>query len=335
MGIYKIQSAGATTHAALKGVIRYVLNPEKMPSCAYGITGHFDKEVNATNVYNSFIDNKKFWNQDKGRMYRHIELCFPSCDKITPQEARDFALEFCEKAFPGHMALVAVHENTDDIHVHCVVDYVSYMDGKRIQCRREDLYRHRAINDQMCRERGLYIPQKGFHYDGTHIGPEDTIAWSRNKYYALKSKKRKSEIERLAEDIINALLYSHNLLDLMKRLHYCFWRFFWKPDKSYMIFESQETGRKFRSTNLEKQYGQKFRSVFGEEFILDRNHIRILFGVPEELRRGYFRSFENTCVDIDKDPKYKDIPVWTPPNEGFQHTTKTRRLHIEQEKGSG
>ena len=154
MGIYKIQSAGATTHAALKNIINYVLNPEKTPSCCFGITGHFDKELTATNVYNSFLENKKFWNQDKGRMYRHIELCFPPSDQISPQEARDFAIEFCEKAFPGHMAVVSVHENTDDIHVHCVIDYVCYMDGKRIKCRREDLYRHRAINDQMCRERG-------------------------------------------------------------------------------------------------------------------------------------------------------------------------------------
>ncbi len=329
MGIYKIQSARATTHAALKSIINYVLNPEKTPSCAYGITGHFDKELTATNVYNSFLENKKFWNQDKGRMYRHIELCFPPSDNISPQDARDFAVEFCEKAFPGHMALVSVHENTDDIHVHCVIDYVNYLDGKRIRCRREDLYRHRAINDQMCRERGLYVPQKGFHYDGTPIGPDDTIAWSRNKYHAIKRRRKKSDIERLADDIINALLYSHSLLEFLKHLHDSLWKLFWKPNRPYMTFESEETGRKFRSTNLEKQYGEKFRSVFGEEFALDRNHMRILFSVPENLRKGYFRKFKEIHIDIENDPKYRDITAWTPPQEQPVPLPKTKRLHID------
>lgn len=108
MGVYKIQSSGATTHAALKGILTYILNPEKTPSCAYGITGHFGKEITAVNVYNSFLENKNFWNQDKGRMYRHIELCFPPSDQLSPQEARDFALEFCEKAFPGHPSEIHV-----------------------------------------------------------------------------------------------------------------------------------------------------------------------------------------------------------------------------------
>lgn len=333
MGIYKIQSAGATTHAALKGIIKYVLNPEKTPSCAYGITGHFNKNITPTNVYNSFLENKQFWDQDKGRMYRHIELCFPPSDNLSPQEARSFALEFCDKAFPGHMALVSVHENTDDIHVHCVIDYVSYMDGKRINCRREDLYRHRAINDQMCRERGLYVPQKGFHYDGTPIGPDDTIAWSRNKYYAIKNKKKKSDIEKLADDIISALLYSHSFLDFLRRLYNSLWNFLWKPDKPYMTFESEETGRKFRSTNLEKYYGERFRTVFGEEFVLDQKHMRILFGVPENLRKGYFRKSEDLHIYFEKNPRYKDIPAWTPPQEKERKSPKIPRLHIE--KGSG
>lgn len=315
MGIYKIQSSGATTHAALKGIINYILNPEKTPSCAYGITGHFDKEITANNVYKSFLENKKFWSQDKGRMYRHIELSFPPSDNLTPQEVRDFALEFCEKAFPGHMALISVHENTENIHAHCIIDYVNYIDGKRLKCRREDLYRHRAINDQMCRERGLYVPSKGFHYDGIPIGPNDTIAWTRNKYYAITNKKKKSEIERLVNDIINALLYSHSLLELLTRLHNSLWKLFWKPDKPYIVFESEETGRKFRSTNLEKQYGSQFQTVFGDGFILDRTHMRILFATPEELRRGYFRKFDEASNDFEKDPRYNDIPAWTPPKE--------------------
>lgn len=329
MGVYKIQSSRATTHAALKGVIKYILNPDKTPSCAYGVTGHFDQKITTTNVYNTFLENKKFWNQDKGRMYRHIELCFPPSDHISPQEAKDFALEFCEKAFSGHMALVSVHESSDDIHVHCVIDYVNYLNGKRISCRREDLFRHRAINDQMCRERGLYVPQKGFHYDGSPIGPDEVIVWNKNKYYAIKNQKGKSDIAKLVDDIINALLYSHSFLEFLQRLHKCFWKLLWKPDKPHMTFESEETGRKFRSTNLEKHYGETFRSVFGEEFVFDRNHMNILLKVPEDLRKGYFRKFEETHIDFENDPKYKDIPAWIPPQEQPVPLPKPKRLHID------
>ena len=313
MGVYKIQSSRATTHAALKSIIKYVLNPDKTPSCAYGVTGHFDKEITASNVYNNFLENKRFWNQDNGRMYRHITLGFSPSDNLSPQEALDFGIEFCEKAYPGHIAVVSVHEDTDNIHVHCVIDYVSYINGKRISCRREDLYMRRAINDQMCRERGLYIPQKGHHYDGTAIGPDEVIAWNKQKYYAMKNQKRKSEIARLGDDIINALLYSQNFFEFIYRLHKAFWKLLWSPDKSNLTFVSKETGRKFGSTNLQKNHGEKFRSVFGEEFVLDRKHVETLLDLPVDLRKNYFRKFKEIFIDFENDPNYKDIPAWKPP----------------------
>ena len=327
MGIYKIQSSRATTHAALRGIIKYVLNPDKTPSYAYGVTGHFDKEITAANVFNSFVENKKFWNQDKGRMYRHIELCFSPSDNISAQEAKNFALEFCEKAFPGHMALVVVHENTDNLHVHCVIDYVSYMNGKRIHCRREDLYRHRAINDQMCRERGLYVPQKGIHYNGIPVGQDDMITWSRNKHYALKNHKKKSDIERLAEDIINALLYSQNLLEFIRQLTTRFWILNWRKDKPYITFESEESGRKFSSKNIEQHYGEKFRAVFGDEFVLDKNHILSLLNVPNNLRKRYFLKFEEIQNSLENDPNYENIPAWIPPGNTAQHPSKAKYVY--------
>ena len=126
----KISTAKASGHPALKAILRYVLNEEKTPSRLYAVTGHFEKEeITVSTVFDSFMENKKSWNKDAGRMYTHAIISFHEDENITPEQVKEFAADFSAEAYPGHQVLVVVHEDQGHLHAHLVVDTVNYMDA--------------------------------------------------------------------------------------------------------------------------------------------------------------------------------------------------------------
>jgi len=94
-------------------------------------------------------------------------------------------------------------------------------------------------------------------------------------------------------------------------------------------------GQKVQVIQYREYLQKKLCAVFGEEFILDIEHICILFKLPEELRRGYFRKIEDVYIDFENKPEYKNIPAWTPPRKAKKQFIKTKDLQMTQEKGSG
>ena len=53
------------------------------------------------------------------------------------------------------------------IHCHLVTNSVSYEDGRKLHNTKKDLERMKQLTNQMCRERGLTVVEKGKHFDGT------------------------------------------------------------------------------------------------------------------------------------------------------------------------
>ena len=43
----------------------------------------------------------------------------------------------------------------------------------------------KQFTNQMCRERGLTVAEKGKHFDGSQIEKGEVIAWSKDKYLSL------------------------------------------------------------------------------------------------------------------------------------------------------
>ena len=92
-------------------------------------------------VYRTFLEEKKLWNKDSGRMYAHNIISWHKDEQITPEQAFEFGKEFAEKWFQGFQTLVAVHKDKDHIHCHLVTNSVSYEDGKKLHTTKKDLER--------------------------------------------------------------------------------------------------------------------------------------------------------------------------------------------------
>ena len=67
------------------------------------------------NDFREFMATKKIHGKDNGIFFYHYAQSFSPTEKITPEQAHEIALEFAEKAWPGHEVLVATHCDKEHI----------------------------------------------------------------------------------------------------------------------------------------------------------------------------------------------------------------------------
>ena len=68
-----------------------------------------------TNAFREFMATKKVYGKDNGFFFYHYAQSFSPKEKIIPEQAHEIALEFAEKAWPGHEVLVATHCDREHI----------------------------------------------------------------------------------------------------------------------------------------------------------------------------------------------------------------------------
>ena len=200
MAINKTINKRTNSHGAMRNCIEYVLRPDKTSELLTYVTGPYrHDEINYDLVYRTFLEEKKMWDKDTGRMYAHNIISWHKDEQITPDQALEFGKEFAEKWFSGFQTLVAVHKDKEHIHCHLVTNSVSYEDGRKLHNTKKDLERMKQLTNQMCRERGLTVAEKGKHFDGSQIEKGEVIAWSKDKYNLFRQAeiaRRSSEINR-------------------------------------------------------------------------------------------------------------------------------------------
>ena len=177
MAVNKTVNKRTNSHGAMRNCIEYVLRQDKTSEQFAYVTGPYCYDViNYDLVYRTFLEEKKLWNKDSGRMYAHNIISWHKDEQIKPEQAFEFGKEFAEKWFQGFQTLVAVHKDKDHIHCHLVTNSVSYEDGRKLHTTKKDLERMKQFTNQMCRERGLTVAEKGRHFDGSLIEKGEVIA---------------------------------------------------------------------------------------------------------------------------------------------------------------
>ena len=70
MAINKTINKRTNTHGAMRNCIEYVLRQDKTNELFTYVTGPYCyDEINYDLVYRTFLEEKKMWNKDSGRMY--------------------------------------------------------------------------------------------------------------------------------------------------------------------------------------------------------------------------------------------------------------------------
>ena len=299
MAVNKTINKRTNTHGAMRNCIEYVLRQDKTSELLTYITGPYcHNEINYDLVYRTFLEEKKMWNKDTGRMYAHNIISWHKDEQITPEQAFEFGKEFAENWFSGFQTLVAVHKDKDHIHCHLVTNSVSYEDGRKLHNTRKDLERMKQLTNQMCRERGLTVAEKGKHFDGSQIEKGEVIAWSKDKYNLFRQQVKESFVADCAMAVLKALencISKEKFIEKMKQFG---WNVNWTEKRKHITFQNQE-GKKVRDSNLFKTFHLDIsKEGLENEFNGNRKKARDSANrdsrSDEELA-GYYRQVEAAC----------------------------------------
>ena len=299
MAVNKTINKRTNTHGAMRNCIEYVLRQDKTGELLTYVTGPYcHNEINYDLVYRTFLEEKKVWNKDTGRMYAHNIISWHKDEQITPEQALEFGKEFAENWFSGFQTLVAVHKDKDHIHCHLVTNSVSYEDGRKLHNTRKDLERMKQLTNQMCRERGLTVAEKGKHFDGSQIEKGEVIAWSKDKYNLFRQQVKDSFVADCAMAVLKALencISKEKFIEKMKQFG---WNVNWTEKRKHITFQNQE-GKKVRDSNLFKTFHLDIsKEGLENEFNGNRKKARDSANrdsrSDEELA-GYYRQVEAAC----------------------------------------
>ncbi len=299
MAVNKTINKRTNTHGAMRNCIEYVLRQDKTSELLTYVTGPYcHNEINYDLVYRTFLEEKKMWNKDTGRMYAHNIISWHKDEQITPEQAFEFGKEFAENWFSGFQTLVAVHKDKDHIHCHLVTNSVSYEDGRKLHNTRKDLERMKQLTNQMCRERGLTVAEKGKHFDGSQIEKGEVIAWSKDKYNLFRQQVKDSFVADCAMAVLKALencISKEKFIEKMKQFG---WNVDWTEKRKHITFQNQE-GKKVRDSNLFKTFHLDIsKEGLENEFNGNRKKARDSANrdsrSDEELA-GYYRQVEAAC----------------------------------------
>ena len=141
MAIVKLVEAQYRFQTDIERLIRYVLNPEETKSSA-GYPNYLvgaapcladmdaPGRVQRTVLY--YSNNHSMWNVESGKLVHHIVVSFADEELQDPCLAWAIGMQISQWYFTqGFICCYGVHTSTDNLHVHIVVDNISYMNGSR------------------------------------------------------------------------------------------------------------------------------------------------------------------------------------------------------------
>lgn len=87
------------------------------------------------------METLAYWHgQDKGARLRHMILSFTKWEINDPLRANALAWEIARFYGDRYQIVWSVHQNTEHIHIHFVMNRVSYIDGKKYKGDKKDYY---------------------------------------------------------------------------------------------------------------------------------------------------------------------------------------------------
>ena len=106
-------------------------------------------------AYQEFKNIREMYNKTDEVKYYHFVQSHQSGYKIEPALAHKIAVEFADRAFPGHEVVVATHTDADHIHSHFIFNAVNAETGLKYHSNKITLQDLRQLSDEICQKYGV------------------------------------------------------------------------------------------------------------------------------------------------------------------------------------
>ena len=153
--------------------------------------------------------------------------------EVTSDIAHEIGVKFAEEMFKDFEVVVATHQNTNHIHNHFIVNYVSFKNGKKYNNNRTNLAKLRHISDLLCAEYGLSTLDEDIGYKNTY-----------------KNKVLSDDYYR--EDLDNVISYSVTLKQVFDRMRILGYKIY-SHNGIITIYKDNED-----KVRIEKAFGKEY-----------------------------------------------------------------------------
>ena len=251
---------------------------------------------------------KELWGKTEGRTYKHFVQSFAPEEKIEPEQAHCIACQIAAERpeWKGFEVLIATHQDKDHIHSHFIVNSVSFENGHKLQQSRADLQNMKDMSDEICRQQGFHITEKGKTFSGDVR--EETVAWKKETYQLLKQAEQ-GKVKSYVQDIALAVLdcketatSRETFIRLMNERGY---GVDWQDSHKYITYtdlarkQAGEKACKIRNNKLEKYYNMDFgKEEMERGFTVNARSRQTTERAREQLNVGTDRPAEPGNIGI-------------------------------------
>lgn len=273
MAIFKAINVKVGRNANLKGIINYVLRPDKTEQqLATGIC------CDVPEALKTFTETKQCFGKLKGRQYYHFTQSFPPNENITAEQAHEAALKFAEECrkFWGYEMLVVTHKDRDHLHTHFVLNSVSFIDGQKFHMTRKELSAMKELQNQICIGLGYKpAPKKGFDMYGNK---RKNVTANNSKTFRLLKKaeanEKNSYLQNCSKAFVKATKIARTKEQFIQLMQAQGFETEWKDNKKHITFTDlklKQDGVKKCKVRLKKlaQYFPELKEYKTKEGILN------------------------------------------------------------------
>lgn len=288
------ESAKGNKAAHLKHNLFYICDPDK---CGGGVWIGGNAGTRPEIIYETMIENKKYWGKEDGSQGFHYVISFPPelhvSEELAYQIAQDFAAELLGDRF---YYAFAVHNDQHHMHVHITFDSVSKEDGYKFHSPKGDWERRiQPITDKICQKYHLPILEFTDEKKGKSYGQ-----WKDDKEQ--ETKRNPGDVswyDLIRDDIDQAIMMSDTFTEVLSYL----------KDHGYEVrlgkylsLKPYGRERAVRSSRLGRGYTIdeiKERILFKDKDADPKRFIR--YGLPDEIIAVF-------KIRREKDPNWKMTP---------------------------
>ncbi len=229
-------------------------------------------------AYQEFKNTREMYNKTDGIRYYHFVQSHPSGYKIEPALAHKIAVEFAERAFPGHEVVVATHTDADHIHSHFVLNAVNAETGLKYHSNKFTLQDLRQLSDDICQKYGVTTLSK------PEIHKQSNGITNGEYRVAMRGESWKMALSNTIDVVMKRAKTKKQFRFYMKQ---CGYDVKWEDNRKYIAYTCPNK-RKCRDNKL---HGEKYRKENMEyEFETRR--------IAADVRQGVVSSGGNSASSL-------------------------------------
>ncbi len=270
MAILKIVNNRCKSRSSLRKILNYVLREEKTDNTISYVCGdYFGSETTPQTVFDEFMRIRNLFGKETGRMYQHGVISSHKDEDITPEVALRFGIDFVSRQYPEHQTLVSVHIDREHIHLHFVVNTVSFIDGKMLHWKKSDLKEAKELSDRLCSEYGLTITAKGKHFDKSDRSDGEITSWDKNTYAMIKNREKESYIADCMAAIEQSLDCAGTREEFCAKMKERGWDVIWGSSRKHITFINAE-GKRIRDSKISSLFNVEISKESLEKKLMTR-----------------------------------------------------------------